>query len=36
MEMNVVVFNYLPRPLADVYVNGQHVGAGYGEFGPVP
>ena len=34
MEMNVVVFNYLPRPLADVYVNGQHVGAGYGEFGP--
>ena len=34
MDMNVVVFNYWPRPLADVYVNGQHVGAGYGEFGP--
>lgn len=29
MEMNVVVFNYWPRALADVYVNGQHVGAGY-------
>ena len=34
MDMNVVVFNYWPRPLADVYVNGQHLGAGYGEFGP--
>jgi hypothetical protein len=34
VEMNVVVFNYLPRPLADVYVNGQHVGAGFSEFGP--
>jgi hypothetical protein len=34
VEMNVVVFNYTPRPLADVYVNGQHVGAGFGEFGP--
>ena len=34
MEMNVVVFNYWPRALADVYVNGQHVGAGYGANGP--
>jgi hypothetical protein len=34
VEMNVVVFNYWPRALADVYVNGQHVGAGYGAFGP--
>jgi hypothetical protein len=34
MEMNVVVFNYWPRPMADVYVDGQHVGAGYGELGP--
>jgi hypothetical protein len=34
MEMNVVVFNYWPRPLADVYVNKMHVGAGYGAFGP--
>lgn len=34
MEMNVVVFNYWPRPMADVFVDGQHIGAGYGEFGP--
>jgi hypothetical protein len=34
VEMNVVVFNYTPRPLADVYVNGQHVGAGFSEYGP--
>lgn len=34
MDMNVVVFNYWPRPMADVYVDGQHVGAGYGAFGP--
>ena len=34
MEMNVVVFNYWPRAMADVYVNGQHVGAGYGANGP--
>lgn len=30
VEMNVVVFNYWPRALADVYVDGQHVGAGFG------
>jgi hypothetical protein len=30
VQMNVVVFNYWPRALADVYVDGQHVGAGYG------
>jgi hypothetical protein len=34
VEMNVVVFNYWPRPLADVHVNKIHVGAGYGAFGP--
>ena len=34
MDMNVVVFNYWPRAMGDVYVNGQHVGAGYGAFGP--
>jgi hypothetical protein len=34
VEMNVVVFNYWPRALADVYVNGQHVGAGFGAYGP--
>jgi hypothetical protein len=34
VEMNVVVFNYWPRPLADVYVNKMHVGAGFGAFGP--
>ena len=33
-ELNVVVFNYWPRPMADVHVNGQFVGAGYGAFGP--
>jgi hypothetical protein len=32
MDMNVVVFNYWPQPLADVYVNGQHVGAGFGSY----
>lgn len=32
MEMNVVVFNYWPRALADVYVNGQWVGGGYGGY----
>jgi hypothetical protein len=30
VQMNVVVFNYWPGALADVYVDGQHVGAGYG------
>ena len=30
VEMNVVVFYYWPRALADVYVDGQHVGAGFG------
>jgi hypothetical protein len=34
MDLNVVVFNYWPRPMADVYVDGQHVGAGFGAFGP--
>jgi hypothetical protein len=34
VDMNVVVFNYWPRAMADVYVDGQHVGAGFGEFGP--
>ena len=34
MDMNVVVFNYWPRAMADVYVDGQHVGAGYGAYGP--
>lgn len=34
MEMNVVVFNYWPRALADVYVNGKHAGAGFGAYGP--
>jgi hypothetical protein len=33
-NMNVVVFNYGPRAIADVYVDGQHVGAGFGAFGP--
>ncbi len=32
MEMNVVVFNYWPRALADVYVDGQWVGGGYGGY----
>ena len=32
--LNVVVFNYWPRPMAHVYVDGQHVGAGFGEYGP--
>lgn len=34
MDMNVVVFNYWPRAMADVYVDGQHVGAGFGAYGP--
>jgi hypothetical protein len=34
VEMNVVVFNYWPRAMVDVYVDGQHVGAGFGAFGP--
>ncbi len=33
-NLNVVVFNYWPRPMADVYVDGQHVGAGFGAYGP--
>lgn len=33
MEMNVVVFNYWPRAMADVYIDGQHVGAGYEQGG---
>ena len=33
MDMNVVVFNYWPRAMADVYVDGQHVGAGYEQGG---
>lgn len=33
MDMNVVVFNYWPRAMADVYVDGQHVGAGFEEGG---
>jgi hypothetical protein len=32
--LNVVVFNYWPRAMADVYVDGQHVGAGFGAYGP--
>lgn len=32
-DLNVVVFNYWPRALADLYVNGQHVGAGYEQGG---
>ena len=34
MDMNVVVFNYWPRAMGDVYADGQHVGAGFGAFGP--
>ncbi len=34
MDMNVVVFNYWPSALLDVYINGEHVGAGYGPYGP--
>lgn len=33
MDMNVVVFNYWPRAMADVYVDGQHVGAGFEQGG---
>jgi hypothetical protein len=33
VKMNVVIFNYLPRPLADVYFNDEHVGAGFGAYG---
>ena len=32
--LNVVVFNYWPRAMVDVYVDGQHVGAGFGAYGP--
>ena len=28
-DMNAVVFNYRHQPLADVYVNNQHIGAGF-------
>jgi hypothetical protein len=34
MDMNVVVFNYWPRAISFVYVEGQNVGGGYGAFGP--
>jgi hypothetical protein len=33
VDLNVVVFNYWPRAMADVYVDGQHVGAGFEEAG---
>lgn len=33
MDMNVVVFNYWPRAMADVYIDEQHVGAGYEQGG---
>lgn len=32
MELNVVVFNYWPRALADVYVDKHWVGGGYGGY----
>ena len=34
MDMNVVVFNYWPRAVSFVYVEGQNVGGGFGAFGP--
>jgi hypothetical protein len=34
MDMNIVVFNYWPRAMGNVYLDGQHVGAGFGAFGP--
>ena len=34
MDMNVVVFNYWPRAISFVYIDGKNVGGGYGAFGP--
>ncbi len=31
-DVNVVVFNYWPRALADVYVNGQWAGGGFSAY----
>ncbi len=34
MDMNVVVFNYWPRAISFVYVDGNNVGGGFDAFGP--
>jgi hypothetical protein len=34
MNLDVVVFNYWPRAIADVSVNGQYAGGSFGGFGP--
>lgn len=34
MELTVVVFNYWPRPIIDVSVNGQYAGGSYGAHRP--
>lgn len=33
MELTVVVFNYWPRPIADVTVDGQWAGGSFGSYG---
>lgn len=34
MNLDVVVFNYWPRAIADVSVNDQYAGGSFGAFGP--
>ncbi|MDR6411972.1 hypothetical protein ACTJLC_21570 [Paraburkholderia sp. 22099] len=33
MDLQVVVYNYWPRAIADVSVNGQYAGGSYGSYG---
>jgi hypothetical protein len=34
MNLNVIVFNYWPRAIADVSINGQYAGGSFGAYGP--
>ena len=34
MNLDVVVFNYWPRAIADVSINGKYAGGSFGGFGP--
>lgn len=34
MEVEVVVFNYNPQPIAEITIQGQYIGGFYGGYGP--
>lgn len=34
MNLDVAIYNYLPRPIMDVSVNGQYAGGSFGEYHP--